>query len=399
MQYSHFDVVIAGAGIVGLATAYDILQRRPGVSLAVVDKEASPAFHQTGRNSGVIHSGLYYKPGSLKATTCRAGRLRLVEFCNKYSLPMEMCGKLVVACSAEELPRLNRLEELGRANGVAFDRLGEAGLKEIEPHCAGREALHVHDTGIVDYIAVCNKLVELIKAQGEVRFSQRVLRVEGRSDRVSISTQETTITADVFVNCCGLQCDRVMHASGVKPAARIVPFRGDYYELTPDARRLCKHLIYPVPDPAFPFLGVHLTRMTNGSVECGPNAVLAFAREGYRLRDVNLKDLCGTLTYPGFLKLARKHVSTGATEMWRSISRRAFANAVRRLVPELEDEQLVRAPAGVRAQAVSPAGQLVDDFLIEQQGRTIHVNNAPSPAATASLEIGHQIADKVLNSL
>lgn len=394
-----FDVVVAGAGIVGLATAFAIQRCRPDLSIAVIEKEAGPARHQTGRNSGVIHSGLYYKPGSVKAVTCRRGREQLITFCEEFDVPIDLCGKVVVALDCSEQLRLKDLISRGHANGVSFTEIGPDELQEIEPHCAGISGLHVHDTGIVDYVAVCDRLATEIRNSGEIRFNAEVTRVRETTAGVEVITGEGSLRAKAFVNCGGLYCDRIMKAAGVQPLARIVPFRGDYYELTPDARSLCRNLIYPVPDPAFPFLGVHLTRMIDGTVECGPNAVLAFGREGYRLRDINWRDLLGTLNHRGFRKLAWNHLATGFAEMQRSVSRHAFANAVRRLVPELRDDQLIPAQSGVRAQAIGNDGKLVDDFLIHETERSVHVNNAPSPAATASLEIGNLIANQVLTKI
>ena len=396
---STFDVIIAGAGIVGLATAYEVRRAHPTATVLVVEKEAAVGQHQTGHNSGVIHSGLYYKPGSLKAETCTVGRRRLIDFCDQHGVAYDLCGKVVVAMDAAEQTRLETLAERGTANGVNFTRLSSNQLRNIEPHCAGTAALHVHDTGIVDYPAVANRLADMAAASGELSLNTRVTRVRETNAGVDVDTPGRGFQGRIFVNCAGLQCDRVMTSAGVKPPAEIVPFRGEYYELRPEARSLCRHLIYPVPDPSFPFLGVHVTRMIDGRVECGPNAVLAFAREGYSFGRLSVTDLASTLLNTGFRKLARRHLSMGLAEMKRSLSKHAFAEAVRRLVPDLKDDDLVPAPAGVRAQAVLPDGSLVDDFLIHETERMVHVNNAPSPAATASLEIGRQIAARAVAKL
>ncbi len=361
----------------------------------MVEKETELALHQTGRNSGVIHSGLYYTPGSLKARTCRDGRAELLAFVEEHDIAHELCGKVVVATTEEELPRLDALEERGRANGVSCVRIGPERLREIEPHAAGIAALEVHDTGIVDYVAMCAKLAELIEAGGgEIRTAAPVEAVRTNGSRAVVVAGGDELVADVVVNCAGLHSDRVTELSGMESPAAIVPFRGEYYELTPEARHLCRTLIYPVPDPAFPFLGVHVTKMIDGGVECGPNAVLALAREGYRWRDVDRRDLWEVLSSPAFLKLARRYWRTGMGEMWRSASKGAFVKALQRLVPELEAEHLVSAPAGVRAQALAPDGALLDDFAFAESERVVNVVNAPSPAATAALAIGSIVAER-----
>lgn len=388
--------VVIGGGIVGLSTAHRLAQRHPGAQVTVVEKEAELALHQTGRNSGVIHSGLYYVPGSMKARTCRDGRAELLEFAKEHGIAFDQCGKVVVATTDDELPRLDALAERGVANGVSLVRIGPERLREIEPHAAGIAALEVHDTGIVDYVAMCAKLAELIvEAGGEIRTSAPVrdIRTSGAGSVVVAGDDE--LTADVIVNCAGLHSDRITALSGMESPAAIVPFRGEYYELVPEARHLCRTLIYPVPDPAFPFLGVHVTKMVDGGVECGPNAVLALAREGYRWRDIDRRDLWEVLSSPAFLKLARKYWRTGMGEMWRSASKGAFVKALQRLVPELEAKHLEAAPAGVRAQALAPDGALLDDFAVAESDRVVNVVNAPSPAATAALAIGSIVADRV----
>jgi (S)-2-hydroxyglutarate dehydrogenase len=390
------DVAVVGGGIVGLATAYQLTRRDPPPAVVVLEKEADLAAHQTGHNSGVIHSGVYYRPGSLKATTCRAGKAELEAFCAAEGIPFEVCGKVIVAVDDAERPALARLHERALANGVRCELIGPDRLHELEPHAAGVQALHVPETGIVDYTQVCDRLAERVRERGgRILTRARVTALNRRPDGVVVHTTAGDVAARAVVNCAGLHCDRVTRLSGQDPAARIVPFRGEYYELKPAAHRLCRNLIYPVPDPSFPFLGVHFTRVSGGGVECGPNAVLALAREGYRWTDVNLGDLAGTLTYPGFLRLAAKYWRTGLGEVWRSVSKAAFVRALQRLVPDIRAEDLGPAPAGVRAQAVTPDGALVDDFLIREADRVVNVVNAPSPAATASLAIGRHVAERV----
>ena len=390
------DVAIIGGGIVGLSTAYRMTQRRPGVKVVVLEKEGGVARHQTGRNSGVLHSGIYYKPGSLRATNCRAGKLAMEAFCRDEGIPFELCGKVIVATREEELPRLEVLIDRGRANGVACELIGPERLREIEPHAAGLRAIHVPEAGIVDYAAVCTRLVEKVcEAGGGILLGARVTGLEQRGGSVVVMNEARDVEVAVAVNCAGLHSDRIAKLGGARPRAKIVPFRGEYFTLRPAVERLVRGLIYPVPDPRFPFLGVHFTRMIGGGVECGPNAVLAFAREGYTKTAVTLADLAGSLSYPGFLRMAARHWRTGLGEMWRSVSKGAFVHALRRLVPELRGEDLVPAPAGIRAQALSRDGTLVDDFLIEEEGRVVNVLNAPSPAATSALNIGAIIAEKV----
>jgi L-2-hydroxyglutarate oxidase len=393
---AQIDVLVVGGGILGLATSYCLLSRRPGASLVVLEKESAVALHQTGRNSGVLHSGIYYKPGSLRAATCRAGKSAMERFCAEEGIPYEICGKVIVALDETERPRLETLLARGMANGVRCERISRERLRELEPHAGGVEALHVTETGIVDYRRVCERIAERIAERGgSVATGARAVAFSPNGNRTVASTPAADYDARIVVNCAGLQSDRVTQLAGGRPAARIVPFRGEYFELVPEKRHLCRNLIYPVPDPSFPFLGVHFTRRIGGGVECGPNAVLALAREGYTKGTVNVRDLWETLTYSGFLRLARGHWRTGAAEMWRSLSKRAFTRALRRLLPEVEEQDLMPAPAGIRAQAVAPDGSMVDDFLIVEDERGVHVNNAPSPAATASLEIGRLVAEKV----
>jgi (S)-2-hydroxyglutarate dehydrogenase len=390
------DVAIVGGGILGLATAYLITRQYPGRRVVVLEKEQDLAHHQTGHNSGVLHSGIYYKPGSLKAVNCRAGKEAMEEFCSVEGITYEICGKVIVAVDPSELPALERIYERGLANGVDCTLIDRARLAELEPHAAGVKAIHVPETGIVDYRQVCNRLAERVRErEGEVWTSARVTGMHTTGQAIVVSSTAGEVHAQQVVNCAGLQCDRVTAMSGEKPAAKIVPFRGEYFALKPEAQQLCNNLIYPVPDPKFPFLGVHFTRMIGGGVECGPNAVLAWAREGYKKTDVNVVDLWESLTYSGFIRMAAKHWRMGLGEMWRSVSKRAFVKALQRLVPEIESEHLEPAPAGVRAQALAADGSLVDDFLIQESDRVINVGNAPSPAATASLNIGKMIVERL----
>ena len=390
------DLAVVGGGIVGLATAYQFTRRFPGRSVAVLEKEPAVAAHQTGHNSGVLHSGIYYKPGSLKAVNCRAGKAAMEAFCAAEGIPFEVCGKVIVAVTDAELPALERIHERGRANGVRCERIDAGRLKDLEPHVAGVAALHVPETGIVDYRAVCERLADRVReAGGAVHLNARVTGLKHQPGSVIVRNSVEDVEAKQVVNCAGLHSDRVAAFDGRGTPARIVPFRGEYYHIKPAARHLCRNLIYPVPDPAFPFLGVHFTRTIHGGLECGPNAVLALAREGYRKTDLNVRDLIEALTYPGFLKLARRHWRMGLGEMWRSISKAAFVRALQRLIPEIQSSDLEAAPAGIRAQAVAPDGAMVDDFLIRETERCVHVVNAPSPAATASLTIGEQIVGRL----
>lgn len=391
-----YDLVVLGGGIIGLATAWRWSLRRPSDAICLVEKERVVALHQSGRNSGVLHSGIYYKPGSRRALDCRAGKRMMEEFCQDRGIRYELCGKVIVAVDESERPALARIFERGQANGVSCERISPERLAELEPYARGVEAIHVPEAGIVDYPAVCRELAEVLRAAGaDLRFETRVVQVEAKRDPAIVQTDAAPIRGRRIVNCTGLFSDRIARASGVDVDARIVPFRGEYYDLVPAARHLCRNLIYPVPDPRFPFLGVHFTRRVDGSVECGPNAVLALAREGYRWRNVRLGDLFESLTFPGFLRLAGRNLRPGLGEMQRSLSKRAFVRALQNLVPEIENEQLVPANAGVRAQALTRDGALVDDFLVVPHGRMIHVANAPSPAATASLRIGDEICDRL----
>lgn len=390
------DVIVLGGGIVGLSTAWRLRERFPDFAIRVIEKESDLALHQTGRNSGVLHSGIYYRPGSLRATNCRDGKKAMEAFCAEHGVPFERCGKVIVAVDESELPNLEKIYERGQANGVVCELIGPERLAELEPHVSGIRAIHVPEAGIVDYVGVCRKLAELLRKHGaEIHLSTRVTGLRTTADETTVETTAGDFQAAYVVNCTGLHCDRVTRLSGQRPQAKIVPFRGEYFELTPEAEHLCRALIYPVPDPKFPFLGVHFTRMVLGGVECGPNAVLAFAREGYTKRDINLRDLAESLTYPGFLRMAARHWRTGCLEMWRSFSKAAFVRALQRLIPEIRAEHLHPAPAGVRAQALGRDGKLLDDFLIQESGRIINIGNAPSPAATAALNIGSLIVDRL----
>ena len=391
-----FDHIIIGGGIVGLATAWTILNRKPGSRVAVLEKEDDWARHQTGRNSGVIHSGIYYKPGSLKAKLCREGQRRMLEFCQDNGIRHETCGKVIVATNAAEIPLLLNLHERGLANGLAVRLLSAEEVNEYEPHVSCIKGIHVASTGIADYRGVCLKLAESIAARGgDLRLNTRVEAVRTDGSGVMVETSKGAIGARTLVNCAGLHSDRVARLTGARPNARIVPFRGEYYELKPERRSLVKGLIYPVPDPAFPFLGVHFTRMIDGSVHAGPNAVLSLKREGYHRTSFNARDFIETMAFPGFWRLAGRHARAGMNEMYRSFSKTAFVNSLRRLIPEVTADDLVPSEAGVRAQALRMDGSLVDDFLIIKADSMVHVCNAPSPAATASLEIAGTIVDEL----
>jgi L-2-hydroxyglutarate oxidase len=385
---------VIGGGIIGIATARALSGRLRG-SLAVLEAESALARHQSGHNSGVIHSGLYYKPGSLKARNCVEGRDLMYRFCEEHAVRHERCGKVVVATSERELPSLVELERRGRANGLeGMRRLEPEEIRELEPNVAGIAGLHVPQTGIVDYTRVIELLADEIRAAGgDILLGARVHRVRRMGGDLVLETARGPVTARALVNCAGLQSDRVARLCGVQPGLQIVPFRGEYYELRPERRGLVRNLVYPVPDPAFPFLGVHFTRTIDGGVEAGPNAVLAWKREGYRHRDVSVRDLAQMARYGGFWRMAGRYWMTGMGEMYRSVSKGAFVNALRRLVPDLREDDVVRRGAGVRAQAVEPNGLLCDDFRIAEAEGMVHVLNAPSPGATASISIGRTIAD------
>lgn len=395
---NNFDVVLIGGGILGLAVALRIMQARPNARLLLIEKESSLARHQTGRNSGVIHSGLYYRPGSLKAINCRRGYEQLLSFCRQEAIPHEICGKIVVATSEVELSRLDELHRRGMANGLeGLKFLEPAEIREIEPHCSGIRGLFVPQTGIVDYTVVAGKYAEKLSEMGvRIVLGERVQDIRRRDSQVEVIGETSTWTARAAVVCAGLQSDRLARMTEPNLPLRILPFRGEYYKLKPSAQSLVRNLIYPVPDPEFPFLGMHFTRMMSGGVECGPNAVFAFGREAYRKSDFNLYDTWESLAWPGFRKVAVKYWRTGLGEFHRSVSKLAFVRAAQRLVPEIQAGHLEVGGAGIRAQACDRQGNLMDDFDFRVDGNLIHVCNAPSPAATASLAIGQTIADRVL---
>lgn len=389
-------MIIIGGGIVGLATAYQTLHAYPGVSLVLLEKEDTLARHQTGHNSGVIHSGIYYKPGSLKAENCRRGKSLLLALCAEHAVPHDMCGKMIVAIDETELPALDRIYKRGQHNGVACEVIDGDVMRQIEPHAAGIRAIHVRDAGIVSYPAVCRILASEIERLGGRIVCRAALHASTKLGRTRVvSSSAGRYAGRLVVNCAGLQSDRIARELGADPTLRIVPFRGEYYELVPEARSLCRHLIYPVPDSNFPFLGVHFTRMIDGAVECGPNAVLALGRESYDKTAMNIRDLAEALGYPAFWRLSARHWRTGLGEIHRSLSKYAFVRALQRLLPEIRPEHLVPAPAGIRAQALANDGALLDDFAIMEDDGVISVCNAPSPAATSSLSIGKTLAERI----
>ena len=394
-QESDFDITIIGGGIVGLATAYKIATSHPSLRIAVLEKEPTLAAHQTGHNSGVIHSGLYYKPGSAKARTCTDGRKQLVAFAKQYAIPYEICGKVIVATSEKELPGIERIFNNGIQNGIeGVAKITPAQIKQIEPCCAGIVGIKVPCTGIIDFVAVANKLAELIQKQNtdnKIFLSCKAIGFEKEDASTRILTNGETISSRFIINCAGLQSDRIARLDSVKIKMRIVPFRGDYYDLKTDARGKIKNLIYPVPDPQFPFLGVHFTRMVAGGIECGPNAVFSFKREGYGKLDFNLRDTWESLTYFGTLRMFMKNWRYGLGEYVRAFSKKLFVKQLQRLVPSIQGSDLTPGNSGVRAQAVGSDGKPIDDFVIEPHGSTIHVLNAPSPAATACLSIADHI--------
>jgi (S)-2-hydroxyglutarate dehydrogenase len=387
------NVIIVGGGIVGLATAYRFGQKFPDARVTVLEKENAVGRHQTGHNSGVLHCGLYYKPGSVKARLAVSGIRQMVAFCQENSIPHEVCGKLVVAADDSELPRLRNLEQRGAANGLEGLRwLGGGAMREIEPHVGGVAALRVPQEGIVDYPKVCEVLTHKITAQGSrVVTKARVTRLRETTPGWVAETTAGDFEADFVINCAGLHCDRVAELAGERRTARVVPFRGEYYQIRPERQHLVRHLIYPVPDPRFPFLGVHFTRLIHGGIEAGPNAVLAFAREGYRKTDFRAADLFDALTYPGLWRFLGKYPSLCWYELRRSFSRELFCQSLQRLVPEIQPADLAAGGSGVRAQAISPEGDIIQDFSFIARSNALHVLNAPSPAATASLAIGEEL--------
>lgn len=391
-----YDYLIIGGGIVGLSTCYSLIQKYPQAKIAVIEKESTLAFHQTGHNSGVIHSGIYYKPGSLKANLSKEGGELLRAFCDRHHIPYEMCGKVIVATEQEELPLLNRLYTRALENKLDVSMIDSGQLKEIEPHAYGIRAIHVKAAGIVKYKSVAEALAKVIREQGgDIHLSTKAENIVEGPDRIQVECSAQTFHTRYLINCAGLHCDRIAANQGLKPGMKIVPFRGEYYELTPEKHHLVKHLIYPVPNPNFPFLGVHFTRMIDGHVHAGPNAVLSFKREGYRKSDFNFKDFTEVMMYPAFWKIARQNIGEGWKEMARSWSKKVFVRSLQRLIPEIREDDLVKSENGVRAQALTKDGKLVDDFMIVSNPRSIHILNAPSPAATASLAIGRTICERI----
>jgi L-2-hydroxyglutarate oxidase len=395
----NYDLIFIGGGIVGTASALQLLQKK-NLRILLIEAEDSLARHQTGNNSGVIHSGLYYKPGSLKALNCTRGREMLYEFCQSHSIPFDRCGKIVVATDESEIPALRMLEERGIANGlVGIKRLTKEEIKEYEPYANGIEALYVPQTGIVDYVAVTNKYARLImKNGGEIKLNAKASSIKVNCNEIVVITEDDEFKTKYLVNCAGLFSDKVARMSGINPDVKIIPFRGEYYELKKEKQHLVKNLIYPVPDPQFPFLGVHFTRMIHGGVEAGPNAVLAFKRTGYKKTDIDLSQIAEMIFYSGFWKMAKKHYRMGIEEFRRSFSKKLFVKSLQKLIPDLTEDDIVPGGSGVRAQALDRDGKLLDDFRIIQTDKMIHVLNAPSPAATASLSIGDTISDMIIKN-
>jgi L-2-hydroxyglutarate oxidase len=401
MTDSRHNVIIIGGGVVGLGVALEITRRFPHLRLLLLEKEDRVARHQSGHNSGVIHSGVYYKPGSMKARLCVSGAAAMIEFCREHEVAHEVCGKVIVATDTDELPRLEELHRRGEANGlVGLRMIGPEELREIEPHSTGMKALVVPSTGITDYAKVSEKYADLISARGgTVLTSAAATGIRRGTSEIVVETSRGAFSTTALINCAGLQSDRVSRMAGDEPGVMIVPFRGEYYDLVPERAGLVRALIYPVPDPRFPFLGVHFTRRITGKVDAGPNAVFALAREGYRHRDISLRDLISSLAFPGFWRMARRNWRNGFDEFRRSLSKPLFVRALQRLLPEVSEKDLVPGGSGVRAQALKPDGTLVDDFQFLPSGKVLHVLNVPSPAATASLAIGKTIVDTAAASL
>ncbi|WLR51033.1 L-2-hydroxyglutarate oxidase [Bacillus tianshenii] len=391
-----YDYLIIGGGIVGLSTGMALTRRYPNARIAIIEKEKGLAAHQTGRNSGVIHSGIYYKPGSFKAKFAKAGSRSMAEFCKKHDITHDICGKVIVATNQDEIERLDNLYERGLQNGLDITKINQEELHEIEPHVNGLAGIKVPSTGIVDYKEVTEKFAEIIQENdNEIFTNSEVKNIDERSDRVIVETSNGTFQGNFLINCAGLHSDRITKLAGIHTNVKIVPFRGEYYELTPEKRYLVKNLIYPVPNPDFPFLGVHFTRMIDGNIHVGPNAVLSMKREGYKKTQFNLRDLAETLSYPAFWKLAGSNMKEGLNEMARSFNKSLFVKNLQQLIPEVEEKDIVPSEAGVRAQALMSDGKLLDDFMMIPGKRSLHVCNAPSPAATASIEIGKAIVDRI----
>ena len=396
-----YDVIVIGGGIVGLATALKVLEKKPETRLLLLEKEKELSAHQTGNNSGVIHSGIYYKPGSLKAQNCRTGYQQLVEFCDEENIPYELCGKVIVATEENQLPALETLLERGNQNGLkGIRKITKEELGELEPHVRGIQGIHVPQTGIVDFKRVSMAYARRIEeAGGEILTERKVTDIQLNSKSVVVETNKGSYEGHMLVNCAGLYSDKMAERTGMKVNVKIIPFRGEYYKLKKEKHHLVKNLIYPVPDPAFPFLGVHFTRMIDGGIEAGPNAVLAFAREGYKKYQINIAELSEILLWPGFQKVAAKYWSTGFGEMYRSFSKSAFTKALQKLIPEVNKSDLEAGGAGIRAQACDRDGGLIDDFLIFENQHAVNVCNAPSPAATSSLAIGDHVSELVMKKM
>lgn len=392
-----YDFTIVGAGIVGLSTAFKLSSAFPDLNILVLEKERRVAAHQTGNNSGVIHSGIYYQPNSYRAKNCIDGRHQLVNFCKEHQVDYEICGKVIVATEPDEIPRLNTIFETGKINKIeGITKIDRQELKEIEPYANGTEAIHVPCSGIVDFVGVCKQLKMLVEGNGnKVNCGQEVRNITRSKGRLKITTKNNVFNSKYLINCAGLYSDRVAQAAGVRPDVQIVPFRGEYFELKPEVRHWVKGLIYPMPNPEFPFLGVHFTKMVSGAVECGPNAVFAFKREGYDKVSFNLNETIETLNYPGFWKLAKQHWKMGLDEYYRSFSKKAFVKGLQKLIPSIKPSHLKKTSSGVRAMALQPNGEILDDFHFEVTATEIHVLNAPSPAATAGLAIGDEIVKRV----
>ncbi|HEV3510610.1 MAG TPA: L-2-hydroxyglutarate oxidase [Candidatus Sulfotelmatobacter sp.] len=401
MPNSHYHVIIIGGGVVGLGVALEITRRFPRQRLLVLEKENAVARHQSGHNSGVIHSGVYYRPGSLKARLCVAGAAAMVEFCGRHGVPHKVCGKVIVATREDELAGLEALRVRGEANGLQGLRLiGSEELREIEPHAAGLRALVVPSTGVTDYALVCQKYAELITANGgTVLTSAAATGIRRSQSEIVVETPRGAFATNALINCAGLYSDRISRMAGDEPGVMIVPFRGEYYDLVPERASLVRALIYPVPDPRFPFLGVHFTRRITGKVDAGPNAILALAREGYKQTDISVRDLASSVAFPGFWRMARRHWRMGIGEWRRSLSKKTFVRSLQQLLPEIRERDVVPGGSGVRAQALKPDGALVDDFQFVPSGKILHVLNVPSPAATASLTVGKAIVDMAAESL
>lgn len=396
-----YDVIIIGGGIVGLATSLNILKKKPGTNLLLIEKESEISAHQTGNNSGVIHSGIYYKPGSLKALNCRKGYKQLLDFCDEEGINYDLCGKVIVATEKNQVGALETLFERGNANGLSgIKKISKEELYEIEPHVKGIKGIQVPQTGIIDFKEVSIKYAENIQKSGAaINTNEKVTKIIPKKGSIIVETSKGSYESKLLVNCAGLYSDKVAKMTGQEIDVKIIPFRGEYFKLKKEKHHLVKNLIYPVPDPAFPFLGVHFTRMINGGIEAGPNAVLAFAREGYKKHNINIAELLETLFWPGFQKVAAKYWATGFGEMYRSFSKSAFTKALQKLIPEVQKEDLETGGAGVRAQACNRTGGLIDDFLIYENAHAVNVCNAPSPAATSSLAIGDTVSDLILKRI